>query len=397
MKILYFHQHFTTPQGSGGTRSYEFSKELIRSGHKVTLVCGSNEMADSGLKKAFHSGYRTGVVDGINIIELELPYSNSDGLVKRSFIFLKYSLYGIILSLRLDYDVVFGTSTPLTASIPGIISKLLRNKKFIFEVRDLWPELPQAMGVIKNPVILGAMDILETISYKYSEKCIALAPGIAQGIKRKYPFKKVAIIPNGSDVFIPSANSRKSDDKFVAVFTGAHGQANGLNAVLDVASSLKKRGVLDIEFQFIGDGKMKPALIQRAKYEELSNCVFLAPMPKYDLFQYLHQNADIGLMILENIPAFYNGTSPNKFFDYISLGLPVLNNYPGWIADIIELHQCGIAIPPGEPITFADAIIRMRDNPSENKVMSRNGVDLARHKFDRNLLAAQFVNFLVKQ
>ena len=397
MKILYFHQHFTTPQGSGGTRSYEFSKELIRCGHEITLVCGSNEMADSGLKNTFHSGYRTGLVDGINIIELELPYSNSDGLVKRSFIFLKYSIYGIILSMKLDYDVVFGTSTPLTASIPGIISKLLRNKRFVFEVRDLWPELPQAMGVIKNPVLLGAMDFLESISYKYSEKCIALAPGIAQGIKRKYPFKKVAIIPNGSDIYTPSTNRQKIDDKFVAVFTGAHGQANGLNAVLDVASFLKKRGVLDVEFQFIGDGKMKPDLIQRAKSEELTNCTFLDPMPKHNLFQYLYENADIGLMVLENIPAFYNGTSPNKFFDYISLGLPVLNNYPGWIADIIELHHCGIAVPPGEPNAFADAIMGMRSNPSENRVMSRNGVDLARHKFDRKLLATQFVNFLVEQ
>jgi len=397
MKILYFHQHFTTPQGSGGTRSYEFSRALIRAGHAVTLVCGSNALAVSGLKGKFQSGYRTGVVDGINIIEFELPYSNSQGYLKRSILFMKYSIRGVVISMKLNYDIVFGTSTPLTASIPGIISKLLRNKRFIFEVRDLWPELPKAMGVISNPVILMAMDVLESISYKYSEKCIALAPGIAQGIKKKYPFKKVAIIPNGSDIFIPQKSSQKASNKFVTVFTGAHGQANGLNAVLDVAYLLKQRGIVDVEFQFIGDGKMKPSLIKRAVNEELDNCIFLDPMPKYALFQHLHDHADIGLMVLENIPAFYDGTSPNKFFDYISLGLPVINNYPGWLANMIETHNCGIAVPPGESNTFAEAIIQMKKDPSENKIMSHNGVELARSKFDRTLLARDFVNFLVQE
>jgi glycosyltransferase involved in cell wall biosynthesis len=396
MKILYFHQHFTTPSGSGGTRSYEFSRELIRAGHQVTLVCGSNYLSESGLINKFHSGYRTGVVDGINIIELELPYSNSDGLFKRSLIFLKYSISGIILSMRLDYDLVFSTSTPLTASIPGIISKLLRNKRFVFEVRDLWPELPQAMGVIKNPVILGVLNILESISYKYSERCIALAPGIAQGIKRKYPSKNIVIIPNGSDNYVPSTRRSETKEKFIAVFTGAHGQANGLNSVLDVASLIKKRGITDVEFQFIGDGKMKPSLINRVKSEELDNCLFLDPMPKYALFDYIHCQADVGLMVLQDIPAFYNGTSPNKFFDYISLGLPVINNYPGWIANLIELHHCGLVVPPSDAHAFAEAIVQMKMYTEGNKIMSRNGVELARNKFDRIMLAKKFVNFIVQ-
>jgi len=396
MKILYFHQHFTTPKGSGGTRSYEFSKELIRAGHQVTLVCGSSDLAVTGLKNKFRSGYRTGIVDGINIIELELLYSNSQSFIKRSILFLKYSLYGVKISMRLNYDVVFGTSTPLTASIPGIVSKLLRNKKFIFEVRDLWPELPKAMGVITNPLILSAMDILETLSYKFADRCVALAPGIANGIKRKYPLKKVAIIPNGSDRFITRKNFKKKNNKCIAAFTGAHGQANGLNAVLDVAYLLKQRGIADVEFHFIGDGKMKPSLIQRAINQDLDNCIFLDPMPKYKLFQYLHDQADIGLMVLENIPAFYNGTSPNKFFDYISLGLPVLNNYPGWLANMIKSHHCGIAVPPGDPEAFAEAIIRLKKDPTERKVMSHRGIELANSKFDRTLLATEFIDFIFK-
>jgi glycosyltransferase involved in cell wall biosynthesis len=395
MKILYFHQHFSTPQGSTGTRSYEFAKSLIGRGHQVTMICGSYWIANSGLSGDYINGVRSGDVDGIKVIQLELPYSNSDNLIKRTLLFLKYSMTGVRISLTYSYDLVFATSTPLTAGIPGIFAKMLRRKPFIFEVRDLWPELPRAMGVISNPIVLKMMDVLERLSYKYADRCIALAPGIAEGINQKYPQKKVAIIPNGSDKFVPSINIRKINNKFIAVFTGAHGQANGLDAVLDVALHLKKRGVLDIEFQFIGDGKLKPRLMERAKREQLNNCVFLSPMAKHNLFQYLDANADVGLMILDNIPAFYNGTSPNKFFDYLSLGLPVLNNYPGWLADMIESDKCGITVPPGDVEAFSEALIYMKRNPESIEIMSKNAMNLARTKFDRLGLTEAFVDFLV--
>ena len=78
--------------------------------------------------------------------------------------------------------------------------------------------------------------------------------------------------------------------------------------------------------------------------ENIKNCKFIDPMPKDDLFTYLQKEANVGLMILDNIPAFYFGTSPNKFFDYIALGLPVINNYPGWLAEMITNNNCGIAV-----------------------------------------------------
>jgi len=361
----------------------------------VTLVCGSYWIANSGLSGDYINGVRKGNVDGIKVIELELPYSNSDSLIKRTLVFFKYSYVGVRIALSYPYDLLFATSTPLTAGIPGIVAKLLRRKSFIFEVRDLWPELPRAMGIIKNPIVLKLMDILETLSYKFADRCVALAPGIAQGINQKYPQKKVTIIPNGSDKFVPDNSIRKFHNKFVAVFTGAHGQANGLDAVLDVALHLKRIEVVDIQFQFIGDGKLKPHLVERAKTEQLDNCVFLSPMPKHDLFQYLHENANVGLMVLDNIPAFYNGTSPNKFFDYLSLGLPVLNNYPGWLATLIESHTCGIVVPPGNIEAFANALIQMKDSPSGTQLMSIQAVNLSRKDFDRSSLAQDFVNFLV--
>jgi glycosyltransferase involved in cell wall biosynthesis len=401
LKILYFHQHFSTPKGSTGTRSYEFSKELIKRGHSVTLVCGKYWIADCGLNKKFKNGKRSGMVDGIKVIQFDLNYSNSLSFLNRTIVFLKFSLKSILLSLSLNYDVIFATSTPLTIGIPGIFSKVIRKKIFIFEVRDLWPELPRAMGVITNPFILKAMDILETMIYKCSNSCIGLSPGIIKGIIKKTPEKTIEMIPNGCDNnFVKhlkiniKKNTRKN--KFVAVFTGAHGYANGLNAVLSAAKLLKEKKEKSIEFQFIGDGVLKPELIDRVKHESINNCVFLDPMPKVELFKYLLKEADLGLMILEDIPAFYDGTSPNKFFDYISLGLPVLNNYPGWLSKLIKEENCGVVIPPNDPMLFSEAIIKLKNSPKLLREMGINSKNLACSRFDRKDLSSTFVDFLEK-
>lgn len=394
MKILYFHQHFSTPSGATGTRSYEFSKALVSAGHEVTVICGSYWIADSGLTGSFKNGKRQGDVEGINIIEYEIPYSNSDSLLKRTWLFIKFAIAGIKIALTYKYDVLFATSTPLTAGIPGIFSKIFRKKIFIFEVRDLWPELPKAMGAIKNPIVLSLMDILETITYKLADKCVALAPGIAEGIHKKYPAKEVIIIPNGSDDVEPKIERLNQDGKIVAVFTGAHGVANGLDAVLDVAQELLKLGEINIEFQFIGDGKLKPALIKRAQEEDLNNCMFLDPLPKHKLFQYLRQKADIGLMVLADVPAFYNGTSPNKFFDYISLGLPIINNYPGWLAEMILKNDCGRVVVPGDTLGFSQALIELGQDAALRKEMGERGRALSEQSFSRNTLSTKFVHYL---
>lgn len=401
MKILYFHQHFTTPKGSTGTRSYEMGRRLVERGHEVTIVCGSYAMAKSGVEAPIQRGIRVGMVDGIRVMEICLPYSNHDNFVKRSATFLRYAWRSVRIALTEDFDLLFATSTPLTAGIPGIVMKYLRKKKFIFEVRDLWPEIPREMGVIKNPLILGAMTFLEWLTYRKADGCIGLAPGIVDGIRRRGPKdQSVTMVPNGCDLELFRPGNRVaialpgiSEDDFVAVFTGAHGLANGLHGVLDAATVLKERGRPGIKLVFIGDGRVKPELIRRAEEEGLANCLFVDPMPKNELNK-LVANADVGLMILANVPAFYYGTSPNKFFDYIAAGLPVLNNYPGWLADMIAEHHCGIAVPAGDPVGLANALIRLADHGAEARAMGREARRLAEAQFDRERLATKFCDFL---
>ena len=306
------------------------------------------------------------------------------------------------LALREDYDVLFATSTPLTAGIPGIVMRLLgKGNPFVFEVRDLWPELPRALGM-KNPLLLGGMSVLEWLSYRTASACIGLSPGIVEGIQRRSPAgRRAAMIPNGCDLELFRPGRREelklegvAPTDFVAAFTGAHGIANGLDAVLDAAAVLQRRGRTEIKLVFIGDGREKPRLVERAKREGLSNCLFLPPVKKVALAE-LTGRIDCGLMILADVPAFYFGTSPNKFFDYLAAGIPILNNYPGWLAGLIQENQCGVVVPPGRPEALADGLMSLADrSPEERRRMGLQGRALAERDFARDTLAARFTTVL---
>lgn len=397
MHVLYFHQHFSTPHGSAGTRSYEMAQALIRAGHSVTLVCGTYAQGNTGLSMPFEKGRRRGAVDGIDVIELALNYGNHMGFVQRLGVFLKFAISSIGVALREPADVVFATTTPLTAGIPGIFARWLTRKPFVFEVRDLWPELPKAMGVITNPVVLWLMSVLEWVSYRSADRLVGLSPGIVEGIAARGVDKsRIAMVPNGCDMDLFSTSEAAwrpecvQDDQLLAIFTGTHGNANGLDAVLNAATVLKERGREDIRIALVGQGREKPRLKVQAEERGLDNVLFLDPVPKIELSG-LMAGADIGLQVLRNVPAFYHGTSPNKFFDYISAGLPVLNNYPGWLAELIEEADCGFAVPPNDPTAFADALITAASDREALRQKGVNAKGLAESRFAREKLSSNWV------
>ena len=400
MHVAYIHQHFSTKGGATGTRSYEMSRRLIESKHNVTMICGAYDAAG----KTANATQRVAEseVDGIRVLRINEPYGNSMSFTRRIIAFGRFAATATRVVSQLDADLVFATSTPLTVGVPGMKSAHRLNIPFVFEVRDLWPALAIALGVVKNPLLKWYTRRLERRIYASATRIIALAPGIRDGIADTgYPTERISFVPNCSDLdlFVPSDKPLDDDrfgatDDFRLVFTGAHGLANGLEAVLNAAQELRNRGAKGIRFIFIGQGAKKAELIERSQHMGLGELVtWLDPMPKGKLAEFLPR-MDVGLMILKNVPCFYYGTSPNKFFDYIAAGIAVLNNYPGWIADIIEKHKCGIAVPPDDPKSFADAIVMLRDNRDDLKRMGQAGRALAAEEFSRDTLGNRFVDVL---
>ncbi|MGE5704409.1 MAG: glycosyltransferase family 4 protein, partial [Clostridia bacterium] len=201
MNILYVHQYFTTREGSLGTRSYEFSKYLLRQGHQVTMLTGDSSLQGVlPVKRGWlHKRY---VIDGIQVIAVNNHYSNYMGFFRRIVAFIGFVLFACFYGLFMKRpDIVLATSTPLTVAIPALVMKKLRSIPFVFEVRDLWPEAPIQIGAIRSPLAIALLQALERKTYREASQLVALSPGMAQGIfATGIAEDKVTLIPNCSDL-----------------------------------------------------------------------------------------------------------------------------------------------------------------------------------------------------
>jgi glycosyltransferase involved in cell wall biosynthesis len=216
-----------------------------------------------------------------------------------------------------------------------------------------------------------------------------MAAGIA---RRGVAPETIAVIPNGCDLdlFSPDAPPAPAPwmqpGEVAAIYAGAHGRANGLDHLLDVAVQLKGTGV---RLVLCGEGAEKPRLIARARAQDLGNVTFLDPVPRRAMPGLLRA-CTVGLQSLADVPAFREGTSPNKLMDYIACGLPVAINYPGWSARMLEAAGAGIA-PPRMPAEFARELATLAFDRGRLDSMGRAARQLAETRFDRAVLAERFV------
>lgn len=398
MHILYIHQHFATPQGSTGTRSYEFARRWVRAGHKVTVITGHYDIG--GLEAA--SGlYCTQNIDGINVVIVGTSYSNKQSYLRRIISFVCFILLSTYAALRIKkVNVVYATSTPLTVGIPAMVLKWLERVPFVFEVRDQWPELPIEMGIIKNRLLIRTLLWLERIIYRHSSGIIALSPGMADGVRSVLKSEKpVVIIPNSSDtgLFRPDIDGSSVREnygwknKLVLLHAGAMGRANGLGFVIDVANKLKNNH--DIHFVLAGDGSEKTMLISRVERLGLDNIEILDSKPKPELVKLLAA-CDIALVIFADFPILEHN-SANKLFDSLSAGKPVLLNYSGWQRKILEDNGAGSGCELCNLDEFIEKVLYLNSHRDRLADIGQNARRLAVEEFSRDKLAMQALEVII--
>ncbi len=395
MHILYIHQHFATPAGSTGTRSYEFARRWVKAGHKVTLIAGYYDIGGLQVSGAL---YQKQNIEGINVVVVGTKYSNKQSYLRRVTSFLSFCLFSIYAGLRTKgVDVIYASSTPLTVGIPAIVIKWVKHIPFVFEVRDQWPEIPIELGIITNGFLIKILLWLEKTIYKNCSSIIALSPGQADGIRAVLTEEKpITVIPNScdTDVFRPDIDGfrrgrirqkRGWGDKLVLLHTGAMGKVNGLDFVIEAAERLKEHS--NIMFVLIGDGKQKPSLESRVKKLALTNVEILPPVPKQELPEF-YAAADIGLVIIGNFPIIEHN-SANKFFDSLSAGKPVLLNYSGWQRKILESDEAGFGCDLCNLDQFVEKVLYFNSHSRQVEQMGQNARQVAVEKFNRDQLAKQ--------
>ncbi|ENM3858390.1 glycosyltransferase family 4 protein, partial [Vibrio cholerae] len=238
MKILYLHQYFATPSSNAGTRSYEMAKRLTANGHEVIFVTSSAYLSSD---YKLGRGWNVLDIEGFMVHVLHLPYANTDSYLKRISKFLQFSIRASLKCLKIKSDVVLATSTPLTIAIPGIIYSKINKVPMVFEVRDLWPELPVAVGAIKNPILIWLAKKLEYYTYHNSTRLVGLSPGMCDGIKRKgIASDKITLATNSCDTKLFDVDQNIGDDyrkeslsfvgdRKLVVYTGTFGPINDVS------------------------------------------------------------------------------------------------------------------------------------------------------------------------
>lgn len=393
MNIILIHQAFTRIDEPGGTRHHEFARYLAQQGHRVTVLAGPESYL-TGEKTPGRAASEPEVDDaGVRIIRCAAYGGWHRSFFQRVISFLSFSLSSIWQGLlQPKPDLVWGTSPPLFQAASAWLLARLKGTRFMLEIRDLWPRFAVEVGVLRSGLLIGVAEWLEAFLYRQAHLLVINSPGFFEHVLARGG-KRVVVIPNGVDLEMFSKEDEPgrrpafvplSQDSFVVIYAGAHGLSNDLQVALQAAWQLRADR---IKFVFVGDGKEKRTLRRTARAMGLENVRFLAPVPKVEMANMLAR-ANAGLAILKPLEG-YKTTYPNKVFDYMAAGLPVVLGIDGVIREVVEGAGAGVFAQPGDPLALAEAIRSLAADSDGAAEMGRRGRAHVEQHFSRRKLAAE--------
>lgn len=411
MRILLIHQAFAALDEPGGTRHHELARFLISKGHQVTVIASPVSYL-TGEKTAPPGAPPTFSENGesrreARVIRAYAYNALHKSFVHRVFAFSSFMLSSFFVGLGVkNVDVVWGTSPPIFQGWTAWLLARLKGAKFLFEARDLWPDFAIAIGVLKNPILIKMSLWLERFLYSHADQVVVNSPGYVEHVSSRGA-QRVELIPNGADPGMfnpldmgsPFRASNHLQNKFVVLYAGAHGISNDLEIILEAARLLARR--LDIQFVLLGDGKEKANLQARARQMGIRNVTFLPPVPKTcperergGGMGAALAGADACIAILKPLEA-YKTTYPNKVFDYMAAGRPVILAIDGVIRQVVEAAGCGLFCEPGNPQALADAVLKLAANRDAALNMGLAGRAYLEQHFSREALAGSLEKLLV--
>lgn len=408
MRILLLHQYFLEDDDHGGSRWNEMAKQWTSEGHEVTVLAGMMHYSSSSKREEYKGKWfkrkKQGKVNVLRCHVSESYNSNFLGRLWAYFSFVFSSLWAGVFKVRGKYDVVLVTSPPLFIGISGLLISKIKRLPYVFEIRDLWPESAIDTGVVKNKMIINLAYYLEKKLYQNAQLINVLTPAFKKTLieKKNVNEDKIIFIPNASDFTLSEQvlkgfdrdgfrKSNSLEDKFVITYVGAHGVANCLGQLLDAAKLLTNTNVM---FQLIGDGMEKKALIKRVEDEHIENVIFVDPVPKAKVFEYIVAS-EMGASVLKRVDTFKTIYS-NKTFDYMSCKIPILMAIDGVSRDLLEESDSGIYVEPENAEDIASGI-RAYLKDSEKRIQQGiNGYHFAMNNFDRQKLGKKYILELKK-
>lgn len=351
----------------------------------------------------FNTGNRwtTIVRDGIRVHFLYLPYDNNLSYVRRIYVFLKFLVLSSFKVLNIKGDFVLATSTPLTIIFPAFIKKFIHNVPYYFEVRDVWPEAPIAMGLVKSRILKNLLYLLEKLAYKYSTAIITLSTDMKKSISTRYDYLtqgKLYVIENIAEVERFQVSSQfdvlNSTKNRIVLYAGTFGLVNGISYVVELANYLRKINADNIQFHLYGEGKEKPEVINKAKEMDVldKNVFIYNSVTKAELGD-LYRKSTWGSSFVIDLPELW-ANSANKFFDTLAAGRPLLINYEGWQAEMIRDHNLGYVLPTKLNKMTSDDWVSLKEYFEDEellKMQGKNAEKLAKGKFSLEIAVGNYL------
>lgn len=391
MHVLLVHQAFAGPRDPGGTRHFEIARELALRGHRTTIVASDVSYLTGDRSTAED----TGLPDGIEVIRVASSRRLHRSYAARAASFAAFNAGALRAARAVEgVDVVWGTSPPLPQLLSAWLASVQAPGGLVLEERDLWPEFAVGMGIVREGLLTSGALRFKRLMYGRARRVVVNSPGFLPFLEEYgVDARKLCVIPNGVDPRVfrpedPGLELRRvwhAEDRFVVVYAGALGPANDLGVALDAAERLRDSGALLV---LVGDGKARAELMQSASQRGLENLRFVGALPKDEMPRVLAA-ADACLATLRNIPLFHT-TYPNKVFDYMAAGRPVLLLIDGVIREVVEGAGAGVFVPPGDGAALAHEIRRLMADREAARAMGWQGRRTVLERFDRREHARAF-------
>jgi len=395
MKLLLIHQAFQTESGAGGTRHFEFGQRFVRAGNLFVVVASDKNYMNA---EQIGESRRRSTINGITVVYARTPHFIHKGYLWRSVAYLLYMFSTFWIAMReRKIDLVMGTSPSLFQAFSAASVAMLKRKPFLLEIRDLWPDFAIDMGIVKSRFLIMIARQVESFIYWRADHILVNSPAyidymLGRGISRE----KVSLIPNGVD---PAMFNTKSDGRsfrrefdlencFVATYAGAVGQANDISTIVNAAERLAVSDP-EIRFLIVGGGKAQEEIKKLIADKNLSNVLMVGTRPKSEMSRILAAS-DVCVATLLNIPMF-KLVYPNKVFDYMAAGKPIVLGIDGVIRDVVEKSKCGLFFDPGDDGKLAESIKWMKEDLDEAKRMGTRGRAYVAEHFNRDVHSREFL------
>ncbi|MDO6657209.1 glycosyltransferase family 4 protein [Anaerobacillus sp. 1_MG-2023] len=396
MKILYISQHFPPEIGAAQARAYDMSMNLVEEGCDVTVVTSFPNHVSS--KKIFQSSKHL----GLNVIRTFVVQDTKKSKLRRMLNYFSFMTTSIIAGLFAKKpDVVFATTPQLFVGLSGYVISKLKRAKFVIEVRDLWVDFAEVLNQINNKKLLTLARKLEWFLFKQADHIVVVTHGYKQYlIEKGIPENKIDVITNGvnpteTGVLVPEEGVRIRaehglENKFIILYAGNMGIAQGLRTVLEAANVLKD--VSSITFVLIGEGAEKERLQQYQKDKDLQNVLILDSRAKQELNGF-YAAADLCLVILKNHPLF-EITIPSKLFDCLAMNKPILLGIGGESKEIVKSLNAGLFFEPENAESLANVVLEATSNPKIMELLEKDVRNKMLLKYNRQELSKNLAHLL---